>query len=65
MALLRDVLTEPKFIEGDFTTNYLPETYPEGFKGVDMTPAEKAHLAAIVGVMHCKRELRSRYEAFT
>jgi len=60
VALLRDVLTEPKFIEGDFTTNYLPETYPEGFKGVDMTPAEKAHLAAVVGVMHCKRELRSR-----
>merc|ERR1719334_411675 len=60
VALLRDVLTEPNFIQGNFTTNYLPETYPEGFQGVWMTDAEKSHLAAIVAVMHCKREFRSR-----
>jgi len=60
VALLRDVLTEPNFIEGNFTTNYLPETYPDGFRGVWMTDAEKSHLAAIVAVMHCKRETRSR-----
>ncbi len=31
IALLRDVLLEKKFLAGDLTTNYLPETYPEGF----------------------------------
>jgi len=32
IPLLRDVLTEGRFKAGDFTTNYLPETYPDGFK---------------------------------
>ena len=31
IALLRDILLEKKFLQGDLTTNYLPETYPEGF----------------------------------
>jgi len=60
VSLLRDVLTEKNFIGGEFTTNYLPETYPDGFKGVELTPSETSHLAAIVAVMHCKREIRSR-----
>ena len=60
VALLRDVLTEKNFIDGKFTTNYLPETYPDGFKGVQMDSAEKSHLAAIVAVMHCKGQIRAR-----
>jgi propionyl-CoA carboxylase alpha chain len=32
IPLLRDVLTEPVFNSGVFTTNYLPETYPDGFQ---------------------------------
>ena len=33
IPLLRDILLEDKFLKGDFTTNYLPETYPDGFQG--------------------------------
>ena len=33
VALLRDVVTEKKFISGNITTNYLSEVYPDGFKG--------------------------------
>ena len=33
IPLLRDILNEDKFQRGDFTTNYLPETYPDGFQG--------------------------------
>ena len=40
MPILRDVLTEPVFNSGVFTTNYLPETYPEGFQGISLSPKE-------------------------
>lgn len=33
VALLRDVITEKRFVEGDISTKYLQETYPDGFKG--------------------------------
>ena len=37
IPLLRDILTEPTFLSGTFTTNYLPEVYPEGFQGHQLT----------------------------
>lgn len=37
IPLLRDVLTEKTFLSGSFTTSYLPETYPDGFKGTIMS----------------------------
>lgn len=33
IPLLRDVITEKRFVKGDISTKYLPETYPDGFKG--------------------------------
>lgn len=33
MPLLRDVVTEEKFVAGDISTNYLPTVYPDGFAG--------------------------------
>lgn len=33
VPLLRDIITEPRFVSGDITTKYLPEVYPEGFQG--------------------------------
>ena len=41
IPLLRDILTEPTFLSGTFTTNYLMETYPDGFKGHQLT---KVHI---------------------
>jgi len=34
VPLLRDVITEDRFVSGDVSTKYLPETYPDGFKGI-------------------------------
>jgi propionyl-CoA carboxylase alpha chain len=31
VPLLRDVVTEEKFVAGDISTNYLPTVYPDGF----------------------------------
>lgn len=33
ISLLRDVITEKRFVSGDITTKYLPEVYPDGFQG--------------------------------
>ena len=58
IPLLRDILREPVFNSGTFTTNYLPETYPEGFKGVKLTQDDKRNLAAIASVFYVQEELR-------
>ena len=34
IPLLRDIVTEERFVSGNITTNYLPEVYPDGFKGI-------------------------------
>jgi len=39
IPLLRDIITETRFVSGDITTNYLPETYPDGFQGIDALQA--------------------------
>jgi propionyl-CoA carboxylase alpha chain len=33
IPLLRDIIQQPKFIQGDISTNFLAETYPDGFPG--------------------------------
>jgi len=60
IPLLRDVLTEDVFKSGVFTTNYLPETYPDGFQGLQLTSGDVAELASIAAVVHCKEQERAR-----
>ncbi|XP_063880104.1 propionyl-CoA carboxylase alpha chain, mitochondrial-like [Scylla paramamosain] len=60
IPLLRDILTEERFVTGNISTNYLPEVYPEGFKGKQVSPREKMELTAILASVHLKNELRSR-----
>ena len=33
IPVLRDIITQPKFISGDINTNFIKEVYPKGFKG--------------------------------
>ena len=53
---------QSRFKAGDFTTNYLPETYPDGFKpfGGKLSATETNHLAGIAAVVYCKDQQRSR-----
>ena len=60
IPLLRDVLTEPVFNSGTFTTNYLLETYPEGFQGVQLTRADTVNLSSIAAVIYFKEADRAR-----
>jgi pyruvate carboxylase len=34
IPLLRDILTNPKFRSGNFNTKFMPQEYPDGFKGL-------------------------------
>lgn len=34
IPLLRDIIRQPKFLSGEITTNFLQETYPDGFHGM-------------------------------
>jgi len=60
IPLLRDVLTEPVFNSGEFTTSYLPETYPDGFLGKQLNAREKEELASLAAVCFVKESQRSR-----
>uniref|UniRef100_A0A8C0BYE5 Propionyl-CoA carboxylase alpha chain, mitochondrial n=1 Tax=Buteo japonicus TaxID=224669 RepID=A0A8C0BYE5_9AVES len=33
ISLLREVIIHPRFVQGDISTKFLPEVYPDGFKG--------------------------------
>lgn len=56
VCLLRDVLTESVYLSGDLTTNYLPETYPQGFKSAVLNKEEQQTLYRAAACMHLKRE---------
>ncbi|KAK7078192.1 hypothetical protein SK128_027226, partial [Halocaridina rubra] len=59
IPLLRDIFTEEKFIKGDISTNYLPEVYPDGFKGKQLSSKERHELIAVLASISVKNSLRS------
>ncbi|XP_005106150.1 propionyl-CoA carboxylase alpha chain, mitochondrial isoform X2 [Aplysia californica] len=60
IPLLRDILTESRFVSGDVSTNYLPEVFPEGFKGKQLTVKDKQELSAMACAIFLKDTNRSR-----
>ncbi|TPP60499.1 Propionyl-CoA carboxylase alpha chain [Fasciola gigantica] len=60
IPLLRDIITERRFVSGDISTKYLVETYPDGFKGKALTPDEFHTLYAVGSSVHVKNLLRNQ-----
>ncbi|KAI8619187.1 carbamoyl-phosphate synthase L chain, ATP binding domain-containing protein [Chytriomyces sp. MP71] len=60
IPLLRDVMSHPRFTAGKFSTKFLAEEYPEGFKGAKLDEKKVAELFAVAAVVHAKRDLRKR-----
>jgi propionyl-CoA carboxylase alpha chain len=54
--LCRDVLMQQRYLDGDITTNYLPEQYPNGFKGTPLSPEMKEHLFAVSAIVAYLRQ---------
>lgn len=55
---LRDVLENKRFNSGNLSTKFIPEEYPNGFKGHQYTDAELQDLIASVAVMHFRKAER-------
>ena len=45
------LLQHPRFVSGDFTTGFIAEEYPEGFKKDSVQPADSKRLAALAAFM--------------
>ncbi|KAG0336469.1 hypothetical protein BG000_006549 [Podila horticola] len=59
IPLLREVVSHDRFGSGKYSTKFLAEEYPTGFKGHSPNPTSLAQLASMAGLMHAKRELRN------
>ncbi|XP_067668543.1 propionyl-CoA carboxylase alpha chain, mitochondrial-like [Haliotis asinina] len=59
IPLLRDILTEGRFVKGDISTNYLPHVYPEGFQGKQLNSRERNELVAVAAVVYAKDKIRT------
>lgn len=51
VCLLRDVISQEKYIKGDITTDYLAHTYPDGFKKAPLNADETKRLLATANIM--------------
>jgi len=60
IPLLRDIIRQDRFVSGDISTNFLPEVYPDKFKGYIMNDSEKHNLAAAAAFMYVVRQIRGQ-----
>uniref|UniRef100_A0AAX7UG28 Propionyl-CoA carboxylase alpha chain, mitochondrial n=1 Tax=Astatotilapia calliptera TaxID=8154 RepID=A0AAX7UG28_ASTCA len=64
IPLLREIITHPRFVSGHISTNFLPEVYPDGFKGHQLEADAKRELLASAAVLYIAAELRSAKSRF-
>uniref|UniRef100_A0A8C6ZJV2 Propionyl-CoA carboxylase alpha chain, mitochondrial n=1 Tax=Nothoprocta perdicaria TaxID=30464 RepID=A0A8C6ZJV2_NOTPE len=60
ISLLREVIIHPRFVQGDISTKFLPEVYPDGFKGHKLTDPERRELLATAASLYVAEQLRSQ-----
>uniref|UniRef100_A0A8C4ZW94 Propionyl-CoA carboxylase alpha chain, mitochondrial n=1 Tax=Gadus morhua TaxID=8049 RepID=A0A8C4ZW94_GADMO len=60
IPLLREIITHPRFISGDISTNFLPEVYPDGFNGHQLTAGGQRELLASAAALHVSAQLRAQ-----
>lgn len=60
IPLLREIITHPRFISGDISTNFLPEVYPDGFKGHQLDVEKRRELLASAAALYITAHLRSQ-----
>uniref|UniRef100_A0A670JED2 Propionyl-CoA carboxylase alpha chain, mitochondrial n=1 Tax=Podarcis muralis TaxID=64176 RepID=A0A670JED2_PODMU len=60
IALLREVIVHPRFVQGDINTKFLPDVYPDGFKGHTLKDSEKRELLVTAASLYVLERLRSQ-----
>ncbi|CAH8492421.1 unnamed protein product [Schistosoma rodhaini] len=58
IPLLRDIVTEKRFVSGDISTKYLSEVYPDGFKGKVLDQKELDTLISVSASIFAKNDAR-------
>jgi len=59
IPFLRAILDSNRFVSGNTTTKFIPEEYPNGFKGTELTEAETQRLISGAVIIHAAHLLRS------
>jgi propionyl-CoA carboxylase alpha chain len=59
LPFLSAVMDHPRFIEGDLTTAFIAEEWPEGFAGATLPPETMRHLATLSVHLHHVAEARA------
>jgi len=60
MSFLEAIITNPRFIAGDISTNFIAEEYPEGFSGANLTlETIEVFLAAAVNIFIAEQKRAS------
>ena len=54
IPMLRDIITQPKFISGDINTNFIKEVYPKGFRGQWVGPHNWFCIAKLYVCCSCR-----------
>ena len=58
----RDVLRQPKFVSGNYSTKFIPETYPQGFRPQPLTATDKVEVAGFLAAM---RDVTNKFAVHT
>ncbi|VDM32190.1 unnamed protein product, partial [Hydatigera taeniaeformis] len=59
LPLLRDIVSEAGFVSGEFTTDHLLKTYPDGFRGARLDESEVYKLVALASAINVKAAIRN------
>jgi len=59
VPFLRSVMEHPRYIQGNLSTKFIAEEFPEGFKGHVMSNIQLDQLVVVAALSHYNRQLRN------
>eukprot|EP00824_Muranothrix_gubernata_P017909 TRINITY_DN365_c0_g1_i1.p1 TRINITY_DN365_c0_g1~~TRINITY_DN365_c0_g1_i1.p1 ORF type:complete len:764 (+),score=166.73 TRINITY_DN365_c0_g1_i1:248-2293(+) len=59
VPFLRSILEHPRYVKGALSTKFIPEEWPQGFKGHTFTEEQKTHLLCSAATMQLIRQQRA------
>ncbi|PRP88845.1 propionyl-CoA carboxylase alpha chain-like [Planoprotostelium fungivorum] len=59
VPFLRSVMEHPRYIQGNLSTKFIAEEFPEGFKGHQLTESQSDELVVTASLLHYNKQLRN------
>jgi len=60
VCFLRDVMENPRFLAGNLSTKFIPEEYPHGFKGHQLSTLQEQQLVLVASTLFFTDRMRDR-----